>query len=208
VSLRKLLVVFAGPTHAEKSTGAIQAAGRLKRLGKRVVLIRPTQSIRPLDPKDPDPTEGDRPGALVTKRDEEWPSIDLESAADIVAAFEASGGDVLWLDEPGLWPDDHLAIPAVRQIRQRADVIVSTIVTDSEGEPFRTAPPWLWAAADVPSWRKADCDACASFGTATRSVYIGDAPKVGQVKVGGVSDYAAFCPNCDIRRARACAQAV
>ena len=204
MSLRKLLVVFAGPTHAEKSTGAIQAAGRLQRLGKRVILIRPLQSIRP----DPDnPETGDRLGTLVTKRGEEWPSIDLESAADIVAAFDASGGDVLWLDEPGLWPDDHLVIGAVRQIRERVDVLVSTIVADSEGEPFRTAPPWLWAAADVPSWRKADCDGCASFGVATRSVYIGAQPKVGQVKVGGVTDYAAFCPNCDIRRARACVQA-
>lgn len=203
MSRRKLLIVYAGPTHAEKSTAAIQVAGRMKRLGRRVILIRPVQSIRPMDPDDSSPTKGDRRGMLVTKRGEEWPSIDLESAADIVAAFEASGGDMLWLDEPGLWPDDHLVIPAVRQLRQYVDVLVSTIVADTEGEPFQSAPPWLWAAADVPLWRKADCDYCVSFGTATRSVYIGDQPKDGQVKVGGVSDYAAACPNCDLKRATA-----
>jgi thymidine kinase len=201
--LRKLLIVYAGCTHAEKSTAAIQAAGRMKRLGRRVALIRPVQSIRP----DPDnPAKGDRLGTLVTKRGEEWPSIDLELAADIVTAFRASGADMLWLDEPGLWlEDDQLVIPAVRRLRRHVDVMVSTIVADSEGEPFRTAPPWLWAAADVPAWRKADCDLCAGFGIATRSIYIGNQPKDGQVKVGGVSDYAASCPNCDIRRARAAA---
>lgn len=203
MNLRKLLVVFSGPMHGEKTTSALQAAGRLTRLGQRVVLIRPIQSIRP----DPDvPEEGDRLGTLVTKRGERWPSIDLGSASEIEAAFVASGAAVLWLDEPGLWPDDHLVIPAVRQIRRLADVIVSTIVSGSDGEPFQTAPPWLWAAADVPAFGRADCDDCASFGTATRSVYIGDQPKVGQVKKGGASDYAAACPNCDVRRARACEQ--
>lgn len=80
------------------------------------------------------------------------------------------------------------------------------------GRTITTATPrntrWTWYGCVTRATRRQtlDRDDCASFGTATRSVYIGDQPKVGQVKKGGASDYAAACPNCDVRRARACEQ--
>jgi thymidine kinase len=193
------LTVYAGPVHSEKSTAALHHASRLERLGKRVALIRPIKSIRP--DKD-NPETGDRVGMLVTKRGEEWPSLDLDSAADILGAFTRSGADALWLDEPGLWlGDDDLVFPAVQSVRTISPVIVSTITASSEGEPFKKAPPALWAAADDPVVCRADCDFCGTIGVATRSIYVGDGPKRGQVKVGGVSDYAASCVACSVTQA-------
>jgi len=196
----KLLIAYIGPTHAEKSTKAIQACQRLQRLGKLVILIRPVKSIRP-DPDDPE--KGDRLGMLVTKHGDEFPSLDTESADDVESIASSCGADVVWIDEPPLWDDEDILWPSIQRIRQWADVIVSGCSCTSEGEPFGETMPKIVACADHRIDCKADCDLCASFNTATRSVYIGKEPKVGQVKVGGASEYAAGCPTCWTRHIQA-----
>lgn len=188
----KQLIVYVGPVRSEKSTHALRAAARHQRLGRKAVLIRPLQSIRP-DPADP--TRGDRRGVLVTKNGEEYPSLDSSHARDIVAA--AGNADVVWLDEPQLWPDEaEHVFDAVARLRARATVIVSGLAATSELEPFGVSMPKLLAVADIIKMCKADCDECAAFGIASRSRYIGEEAKEGQVKVGGEPDYAANCPTC------------
>jgi len=195
----KLLIAYVGPTHAEKSTKALLTCQRLQGLGKTVILIRPVRSIRP-DPENPE--KGDRLGTLVTKHGDEFPSLDTESADDVESIASSCGADVVWIDEPSLWDDEDLLWPSIQRIRQWADVVVSGCPATSEGEPFGDSMPKIVACADHRIDCKADCQFCASFNTATRSVYIGKEPKVGQIKVGGVSEYAAGCPVCWTREAR------
>lgn len=182
----KQLIVYTGPTHSEKSTHALRAASRHERLKKRVILVRPMQSIRPV--------QGDRRGTLVTKNGEEFPSSDLAYARDLVSVCDHK--DVVWIDEPQLWPDEAEVFPAVKRIRRHALVIISGLSATSELEPFGVSMPKLLAIADEIHLCKADCDGCATYGAASRSRYIGDEKKTGQVKVGGESDYAANCPRC------------
>jgi len=187
----KQLIAYTGPVHSEKSTLALRAASRHKRLKKLVVLLRPIQSIRP----DPDnPEAGDRVGMLVTKNGEEFPSRDTAYARDMHAFTD--GAHVVWIDEPQLWPDEVEVYDAVRRIRRRSLVIVSGLSATSELEPFGSSMPRLLAVADEIVLCKADCDACATFGIASRSRYVGAEPKQGQVKVGGAQVYDANCPSC------------
>ena len=187
----KQLIVYTGPVHSEKSTHALRAASRHQRLKKQVVLIRPMQSIRP-DPDDPE--NGDRPGTLVTKNGESFPSNDTAYARDLMGF--ACKQDVVWLDEPQLWPDEVEVFAAVARVRQRSIVIISGLAATSELEPFGTSMPKLLAVADEIMLCKADCDACAAYGVASRSRYVGKEAKDGQVKVGGVLVYDADCPAC------------
>ena len=187
----KQLIIYTGPVHSEKTTHALRAASRHARLKHLVQLIRPVQSIRP----DPDnPEKGDRRGMLVTKNGEEFPSMDTGYARDTVGFTQ--GADVVWIDEPQLWPDEEEVFGSVARIRKTALVIISGLSATSELEPFGVSMPKLLAVADEIVLLKADCDACATFGTASRSRYVGRAPKEGQVKVGGVPDYNAECPTC------------
>lgn len=176
------LIIFTGPVSAEKSTHAAQAADRLRRLGFHVVLIRPTRSVRPHE----------RPGYLVTKNGTSFPSHELDSAAEIVEA--AHGADVVWLDEPMLFPDDDEVFDAVQAVRRHATVIISGCAATSELEPFGSSMPRLIAVADEAKFLKADCDRCGSFGTATRSICL--RAKTGQVLVGGADTYEATCAAC------------
>lgn len=187
----KELFVYTGPVHSEKSTHTLRAARRYQRLHKRVVLVRPVQSIRP-DPDDPE--HGDRPGTLVTKNGEEFPSKDTGYARDILGFTVCK--DVVWIDEPQLWPDEDEVFGIVTRLRREAVVLISGLSATSELEPFGESMPKLLAVADQIMLCKADCDECRTFMTASRSRHIGRVPKKGQVKVGGVADYDADCPAC------------
>lgn len=187
----KQLIVYTGPVHSEKSTHALRASSRHQRLKKQVVLVRPLQSIRP-DPNDPE--GGDRVGTLVTKNGEEFPSKDTAYARDMRAFTDHA--DVVWIDEPQLWPDEVEVFEAVQRIRRRSIVIISGLAATSELEPFGTSMPKLLAVADEIMLCKADCDACAVYGIASRSRYVGVEAKEGQVKVGGALVYDADCPVC------------
>lgn len=176
------LIVFTGPVSGGKSTRAAASAGRLQRLGFHVVLLRPTRSVR----------AHERPGLLVTKTGTSFPSVEIDTAAEIVD--RAHGYDAVWIDEPMLFPDEPLVFDAIQAIRREATVIVSGLSATSELEPFGESMPKLLAVADEVTVLKGDCDACGAFGTATRSVCL--KPKTGQVLVGGSDIYEAYCPAC------------
>lgn len=190
------LIIFTGPVHSEKSTRAAQAAGRLQRLGFRVILARPTKSVRA--------HERAQPGKLVTKNGASFPSNELDTASELVEAV--NGYDVAWIDEPMLFPDEAAVFDAVQLLRRDSTVIISGLAATSELEPFGSSMPRLIAVADEVTFCKADCDGCGSFGTATRSVCL--KPKAGQVLVGGEETYQAACPSCWRAHAERLAQPV
>ncbi len=180
-----MLKVFCGPMCAAKTTGALHAARRYARHGKRVVLIRPAGSRRA--------HEGD-PEALSTKNGESFPSFDVERVEDI---FERSrGADVVWLDEPNHFRHESRLLHIIPEIRRSSIILVSGLGATSELEPFGSSMPFFLATADDVQWRSADCDLCQTHGTATRSLYIGEAPKSGQLKAGGAESYRPVCPKC------------
>lgn len=181
----KLLRVFCGPMCAGKTTEALQVARRYARQGLKVVLIRPASSRRKHEK---------RTGYLATKAGEEFPSFDLSSCYEI--SEKVTGADVVWVDEPSLFADESILPVMISTIRTKSIVLISGLGATSELEPFGTTMPKLLAVADQVSWSTADCDLCGTHGTATRSLYIGDAPKTGQVQVGGDESYVPACPDC------------
>ena len=181
----KLLRVFCGPMCAGKTTEALQVARRYARQNLKVVLIRPASSRRKHEKKG---------GFLATKAGEEFPSFDLNSCYEI--SEKISDADVVWIDEPSLFPDESILAMMISTIRERSIVLVSGLGATSELEPFGTTMPKLLATADEVVWSKADCDLCGTHGTATRSLYVGAAEKIGQVKVGGEESYVPACPDC------------
>jgi len=176
------LRVYVGPVHSEKTTRAMRAAGRYKRLKKKVVLLRPARSIR----------EWEKPGTLTSKNGQSFPSIDLETAGEIAEA--AKGADVVWFDEPMLFPDEAKVFDAIQRVREHSIVMVSGLSATSEVEPFGSSMPKLLAVADEIVHLRADCDVCGDFNTATRSICLKE--KRGQVLVGGEETYQAVCPAC------------
>lgn len=178
----KRLVCITGPVHAEKSTHALRIARRYARLGSSVILVRPVCAVR----------AHERAGTLVTKNGADFPSVEVETTAGVSPA--ARGHDVVWIDEPALFPDQENLYGVVQALRERAVVLVSGLAATSELEPFGAAMPALLAVADQIRVLKADCDYCGRYGTATRSVC--SRPKVGQVLVGGEETYKAACPAC------------
>lgn len=181
----KLLRVFCGPMCAGKTTEALQVARRYARQGLKVVLIRPASSRR---------NHEKRPGFLSTKAGEEFPSFDLSSCYEI--SEKTADADVVWVDEPSLFADESILAMMLSTIRARSIVLVSGLGATSELEPFGTSMPKLLAVADEVRWAAADCDLCGGHNTATRSLYIGEAPKGGQVRVGGNESYVPACPDC------------
>jgi thymidine kinase len=178
----KSLVCITGPVHSEKSTTALRIANRYCRLGQAVVLIRPKCAVR----------AHEVPGQLKTKNGLSFPSIDVETTAGVVPA--ACGYDVVWIDEPALFPDEPALYQAVQSIRRKSVVIVSGLSATSELDPFGTSMPALLAVADKIRILRADCDFCGRYGAATRSLCV--RPKSGQVLVGGEESYRAACPRC------------
>lgn len=180
----KSLTVITGPVHAEKSTRAVQIARRKRRLGKRVVLVRPTRSVR----------KHERTGFLVTKNGLEFPSTEVESSRGIEPAVITQRAEIVWLDEPMLFPDEVEVFDVVQRMRESVSVLVSGLVTTSEMEPFGTTMPRLLAVADRIVTLRADCDICGRYNAATRSFC--KRTKHGQVLVGGEEIYQAVCPRC------------
>lgn len=182
----KPLIVWTGPVHSGKSTKALLRAKRYLRFGNDVVLIRPSQSVRP--------EQGEEPGMLVTKTGHKYPSIEVDSADDILAATE--GATVVWIDEPMLFPREveRQLVELVAIIRKQATVLVSGLAATSELTVFGSAMPRLLALADEIHHCMSDCDYCSSLGTASRSVCT--VPKDVEVLVGGSSIYKASCVPC------------
>lgn len=181
----RLLRIWCGPMYAAKTTGALQVARRYARQGMKVVLIRPASSKREHELQ---------PETLTTRNGEDFPSHDVLFAAGLRHYVE--NADVVWIDEPSLWEDEHELVREVSSIRQRSIVLISGLGATSELEPFGKSMPLLLAAADEVNWMTADCDACGGHGIATRSLYIGEAPKDSPVRVGGTDLYRPACPDC------------
>ena len=170
----KELLVWTGPVHSGKSTQALLRAERYLRFGNDVVLARPSSSVRP--------ALGDQPGMLMTKSGHRFPSLEVDTPADLLAA--ADSADVLWIDEPMLFQrgfDDSL-IHTICDIRKKAIILVSGLSATSELGTFGTVMATIMALADEVFWCKADCDLCGRMRAATRSLCV--VPKIGEVLVG------------------------
>lgn len=181
----KLLRVWCGSMYAAKTTGALQVARRYARTGMHVVLIRPARSKRSHESRD---------GTLTTRNGEDFPSFDVDRVSDILT--RVVGADVVWLDEPPLWPDEEDLVTVVPKIRSNAIVLISGLGATSELTPFGKSMPVMLATADHVHWVTADCDACGEHGNATRSLYVGEAPKTELVVVGGTDLYRPVCASC------------
>lgn len=180
----KGLTIITGPVHSEKTTHAIHLARRQRRLKKRVVLVRPTRSVR----------KHERPGFLVTKNGLEYPSHEVETTRGVEPVAVAQQAQILWIDEPMLFPDEAAVFDVVQRLRRTASVLLSGLSATSELEPFGTSMPKLLAVADRIIFLRADCDFCGEADVATRSVC--RQQKDGQVLVGGEESYGAACPSC------------
>lgn len=170
---------------AAKTTGALHVARRYARHGKRVVLVRPGSSRRGHETSSM---------SLTTKNGESFPCYDLSSTSGIITL--ALDVDVVWIDEPNHFRDEAQLVKIVPKIRERSIVLVSGLGATSELEPFGTSMAFLLATADFVEWRAADCDSCKTHNTATRSLYMGAAPKELQLQVGGDESYRPVCPTC------------
>ena len=180
----ELMRVWCGPMCAAKTTGALHAARRYARHGKKVILLRPRSSRR---------SHEKSPVHLSTKNGESFPSFDHESVLDLLCY--AGRADVFWLDEPNLFPDEEKLPELVATLRKDSIILVSGLGATSELEPFGCMP-FLLSTADHVEWLSADCDACKTHGNATRSLYIGETLKKGQAMVGGAESYRPVCPAC------------
>jgi thymidine kinase len=131
---------------------------------------------------------------LVTKSGHRYPSIELDTPADLLAA--AASADVVWIDEPMLFVRgfDSQLVDAVCEIREKSIVLISGLSATSELGTFGTAMSTLLALADEVFWCKADCDLCGRMRAATRSLCVVE--KKGEVLVGGAETYKAACPSC------------
>lgn len=188
------LRIWVGPTHSEKSTRAMRAARRLER-HMPVGLIRPVRSIRSYE----------RPGFLVTKGGEAFPSNDVHSAHKIwpiAQRFKA-----VWIDEPGLFDDEPFLFECVQEMRRYWPVLVSGLSATSELGVFGTSMSKMVSVADEVEWCRADCDGCGLLSSATRS-FFKPGRKEQEIVVGGEESYSALCPPCwtaDTARVRALA---
>ena len=180
----KRMTVWAGPVLSSKSTKALAYAKRLARRGIKVLLVRPADSVR----------AHETAGVLKTRAGDEWPANEIERASFLEAFVRDSRPDVLWIDEPMLFDDEPWVYDAVMRIRRTRTVLISGCAATSELEPFRSSLPRLIAVADYPKFCLADCDACGSIATATRSVCL--TGKDGQVLVGGEETYRPVCHAC------------
>ncbi|MGD9727500.1 MAG: hypothetical protein AB7L09_03145 [Nitrospira sp.] len=181
----QVMRVWCGPMCAAKTTGALHVARRHVRMGRNVILVRPSNSRRR--------HEGD-PVHLSTKNGEQFPCYEHESADEIIGYIGRA--DVIWIDEPNHFKDEEQLVDIIPMIRQHSVILVSGLGATSELEPFGISMGFILSTADHVEWLSADCDACKTIHTATRSLYIGEAPKNGQLKVGGEESYLAVCPTC------------
>jgi len=106
----------------------------------------------------------------------------------------ADGCSAVWLDEPMLFDEESGVFDAVAILRQSRPILLSGCSADSDLNPFKISFPRLIAVADRVEFCRADCDGCATMGTATRSICL--TGKVEQVLVGGEETYRPLCPGC------------
>lgn len=190
----KRLMVWFGPTSSSKSTGALGMAHRFAEQGRKVILTRPAISIR----------DYESIGNFKTKDGMGWtdPSFDLENPDQLVEISDREKPDVIWVDEPALFQEeqnDNLEpwlFRVITLLRQKYTFLVSGIGATSELEVFGRSLPLLLAVADEVIQCKGDCPWCDRMNVATRSVYLGDDPKITQDKVGGAELYQPACPEC------------
>jgi thymidine kinase len=154
-------------------------------MGRKVILIRPANSRRS---HEPDPVW------LATKNGERFPCFDHESAESI--SDYIGKADVVWIDEPNHFQDEEQLVEIIPMLRKDSIVLISGLGATSELEPFGVSMGFFLATADHVEWLYSDCDSCKTMHSATRSLYIGEAPKEGQLKVGGEESYLAVCPTC------------
>ena len=180
--------IWVGPVHSGKSTHACIMAERLRLRGHDVVLVRPHKSVRSSE------IRGDRPGMLVTKTGHKFPSIEITSAREIRDAAE--GSTVIWVDEPFMLEHQDELHGILHEQRAERAVHISTLSATNDMVCISGQIAHLLSVSDEIIHCKADCEYCNAMGVATRSIYVGQAPKTGKVKVGGASDYKAACPPC------------
>ena len=180
------LYAWVGPPASEKSTHALKFARRLLRKGFDLpFVVRPTKSVRD--------HEREHEGFLVTKGGERYPSLEVNSASQILPLVEGFGA--FWFDEPMLFDDEHLVYEAVVTCRTRGPVLLSGCPATSEMQPFFSSLPRLLAVTDYVTWCKADCDGCGRMNAATRAFYMRGS-KTEEVEVGGEQTYQPLCPTC------------
>ena len=182
----KRLMVWTGPVSSAKSTAALGMAHRFQTMGLCVILVRPTCSVR----------EHEECGEFKTKNGMPWLSFEVDMPWQILTKV-LEGAGVVWIDEPALFKGNDLDLfNTVNEIRKDCIVMVSGIAATSELEPFGTSAALLLATADEIIQCKGDCPFCAGINNATRSLYMGDAPKDGQALVGGADVYQPVCVHC------------
>jgi len=179
----KRMTVWAGPVLSSKSTRAVGYARRLSRMGVKVILVRPADSVR----------SHEQPGVLRTRAGIEWPANELERASFLEPFVRDARPDVLWIDEPMLFEDESCLYNVVQLLRQTMEIMLSGCPATSELEPFGVSFPKLLAVADDIIWCKGDCDYTGTMETATRSVCL--VPKDGQKLVGGAESYKPASPE-------------
>jgi thymidine kinase len=162
-----------------KSTRALNAALRLKRLGRTVVLLRPPSAQRGRD----------QSGLLRTKDGAEFRALE----PPMISAIKDLEAGAIWLDEPFAWPDADRLPDVLPPLMEEADILVSTISATSEGGPIHPSVSWLMAVADHVYTCYADCDGCGRLEVATRSWFVGG-EKAGAIHIG--DSYISLCPEC------------
>jgi len=168
---------------SSKTTSALHMSRRLQRLGKSVTLVRPIKSIRDHEEK----------GILKTKNGESFPSTDLESSLDILSIPKS---DVIWIDEPFLFPDEEKLFDVVQEIRKNTQILISSLGADVNLAPFKISVPKLLASSDEVLHFKNDCDVCLGSGIATRTLLVADLSLDNQVLVGSSNLFKSSCVNC------------
>lgn len=166
-----------------KTTGALHAARRYERLKYKVVLIRPSISVR----------AHEQHGLLVTKNGEKYPALECDDAKRI---FELGYNfDVVWIDEPFLFSNESKVYDEVTKLREKSIILLSTLGCDADHRPFFTSAPKLISVADQINWCPADCDCCGAINAATRHViHVNYTP--GESCPGGEESFSAACPKC------------
>ena len=179
----KLLRVWIGCMGSAKTTSALHAAQRYQRVGKRVLLVRPTRSVRSNETQE----------LLITRTQSSFKAMCVDRPPEIL--WYSSEYDVVWVDEPALFTDEDDLYDTVQEIRKKQIVLVSGLCSTVDVAPFGISTPKIVAVADEVNHLKADCDCCGGCGIATRTLLI-NGEQVDGIKIGGCEAYCAVCPNC------------
>jgi len=156
--------------------------------GRNWILVRPRVSRRGNETDNTLVTHGGREFHALS-------TITAKESIDSALALVEAGADLVWIDEPFLWPDKEDIAEAVFALAEHSDVIVSTLARTSEGDWWPAIGEILSKADDIIDCKRAVCNFCKSPG-ATRTVYVGNDEKSGKDKVGGAESYQPACVSC------------